>query len=378
MNIAVNGRVIMPSRLEGNGTAIYQLMRRLPALLSEHHFFLLFDRPLEPGLAGSFPGNVTFLVVGPPARHPLLMYWYYEHSLVRAFREIKPDLYFSADGFMSLRAKLPTLLIVPDLCFLEDPSFLRRGYRWYYRHYFPRFVRASARVLALTAFGKNDIAQRLGYPLDRIDIAPNGPSWPGCHVSPAEKEGARARFSRGAPYFLFIGPVHPRKNLKTLLLAFDRFKHQDGGGHKLLIAGSTRHMDGKTRRTLRSLAFRSDVIFTGWVEPETLAQLLAAAQGLCYPSLYEGFGLPVLDAMCLGVPVIASATTSIPEVAGTAAILVDPLQPAPMADALRSLVQEPERAQEMVRKGYIQARKFSWDEAARIVGRSLRQVLGDA
>jgi glycosyltransferase involved in cell wall biosynthesis len=378
MNIAVNARLIMPSRLEGNGTAIYQLMRRLPALLREHHFFLLFDRPPEQGLAGSFPGNVTLLTVGPPAQHPLLMYWYYEHSLARAFREIKPDLYFSGDGFMSLRAKLPTLLIVPDLCFLEDSSFLRLGYRWYYRHYFPRFVKASARLLALTEFGKNDIARRLGYPLERIDVAPNGPSWPGCHVSKAEKEGARARFSRGAPYFLFIGPVHPRKNLQTLLLAFDRFKHQDGGGHKLLVAGSTRHMDGKTRRTLRSLAFRSAVIFTGWVEPETLAQLLAAARGLCYPSLYEGFGLPVLDAMSLGVPVVASATTSIPEVAGRAAILVDPLQPAAMAEAMRSLVLEPDRAREMVRQGYIQAGKFSWDEAARIVCRSLRRVLEGA
>ncbi|MHB8093917.1 MAG: glycosyltransferase family 4 protein [Candidatus Aminicenantales bacterium] len=375
MRIAVNARMLLPGRLEGNGVVIDELARRVPRLMPEHEFLLLFDRPVSRELADAFAPNAVPLACGPPARHPLLMSWYYEVSLPRVFRRLRPDVWFTADGFTSLKAGLPSLALIPDLGFLENPRFMRPAYRRYYLSHFPRFVRAATRILAETEFGREDIVRRLGYPREAIDIISLGPSLDPVPLDGPRKESVRARFSGGFPYFVFVGPVHPRKNLRTLLEAFDLFRERGFPDHRLLVVGRTRGMDASTRATLASIRARRNVLFTGWVDRKTMSLLLGTSVALCYPSFYEGCGIPIIDAMTQGVPVIASGTTGIPEVAGDGALLTDPRNAGEIAEAMGKIAGDPAIGRELIEKGLRRARGFSWDRAADIAVRNLRMII---
>lgn len=365
MKIAINTRFLLKNRLEGIGLYTHEVARRLVEQHPEHEFLFFFDRPFDPDFV--FGKNVTPIVLFPPARHPFLFVWWFEWSVARAIRAYRPDVFLSPDNFMSLSTGVKTVLVTHDLSYLHFPHHVSRLQLAYYRFFSPRFNQKAKRIVAVSDFTKNDLVRQYGIAPEKISVSGNGCREIFQPLPEAEKKDVREKFAGGQPYFFYIGAVHPRKNVHRLIAAFDRFKSATGSAAKLLIAGRFAWQVGEVRDAYEAALHQRDILFLGYVGDEAAAALMGAAKALVYVSLFEGFGVPVLEAMHCDVPVIVSNVSSLPEVAGDAGIAVDPTLVEEIAGAMQRIWEDPRVAEEMVSRGRLQRQRFSWQKAADVV-----------
>ena len=222
-------------------------------------------------------------------------------------------------------------------------------------------LKKAQHIIAVSAHTKADLVRYLKIPEDKITVVHNGVD----HSTFKPAPGKRFDF----PYLLYVGTERPRKNLGTLLRAFAILKKDTSAfiHFKLLKVGSAGRTDEFRRRTIsevRHLGLEGEVIFVDWVSDEDLAGYYSSATALVMPSLYEGFGLPLIEAMACGCPVIASNSSSLPEVAGDAGLLIDPHDPHGLAEAMRQVITEPALRAELIEKGFKRTQRFSWERAA--------------
>jgi glycosyltransferase involved in cell wall biosynthesis len=372
MKIAVNARMLSQRRPGGIAEFSYQTLRRLTRDHAEHDFLFIVDRPF-PGRR-DFPANVSE-VRTIPSFHPLLWYPWFEVAVPAILRGHKPDLFLSTDGFTTLSSKVPAALVVHDLCFHHHPEDLPLPHRAYMNRFFPRFVR-KARVLAtVSEYSKQDLVRTYGLSPDKITVVHGAADERFRPLSSTEKDAATRELTGGAPYFLYVGMMHPRKNLVRLLQAYDRFRRSRAGVVKLVLAGPGLFKTGEMYRTWRQMAFQDDVVFLGVVPRERLVRVYGAAAAFLYVSSFEGFGLPVLEAMACGVPVIASDGTSLPEVCGDAALMVDPGSVESISRAMGTLSSDPGLGRALVERGLERRTRFTWDETARRLWGAIEKVL---
>lgn len=369
MRIAINTRFLLGDRLEGIGRYTYEVGRRLVLDYPQHEFLFLFDRPYDPRFV--FGDNVTPLVLSPPARHPLLWWAWFECSVPRALRRYGADVFFSPDGYLSLRSNVPTVLTVHDLAFEHFPEQVPWLSRHYYRYFSPKFCHHATWLLAVSQYTKKDIVRQYGVRKEKIEVCGNGCRDGFQPFSTMEIETVRQQYSLGEPYFLYVGAVHPRKNVHYLIMAFDRFKKRTGAATRLLIVGRFAWQTEAVKIAYEQARHRSDIEFLGFVPDDELPRLMAGAQAFVYPSLFEGFGIPLLEAMHAEVPIITSTASSLPEVAGKAALLVDPLIVDQLAVAMQQLHGQPELATRLVAAGRHQRKKFNWDKTAAVVAATI-------
>ena len=362
MIIAVNTRFLLKDKLEGIGWFTFEALRRMVKQHPEHRFHFLFDRPFDPAFV--FADNVTAHVLAPPARHPVLWYLWFEYSVPRVLRRIKPDVFLSTDGYLSLKADCPQVLVVHDLAFEHFPNHVNRLTLRYYKHFTPRYARKATRIATVSAYSKNDLVERYGTSPDKIDVVYNGANEAFKPLTADEAQNIRNRYSSGQPYFVFAGAVQPRKNVDRLMLAFDRFKTAYGLPHKLVIAGRFAWKTESVKRAYDNMLHKQDVVLTGHLGRADLAALTGAAEALVYVSLFEGFGIPIVEAFQCRVPVITSNTSSMPEVAGGGALVVDPLYVEAIAKAMHDIASSPALRNALVEAGGVQLKKFSWDLTA--------------
>ncbi|MEO1513859.1 MAG: glycosyltransferase family 1 protein [Bacteroidota bacterium] len=362
MRIAVNTRFLLKDRLEGIGRVSYELSRRLVEQHPEDEFLFLFDRAYDPSFL--FSDRVTARVVSPPARHPILWYAWFEWGIPKALRQWKADVFFSPDNYCSLRSNCPSLMLCHDLAHLHHPDQIPSLVRRYYDHFVPRFLQRADHIGAVSAYTQADVQQQYGIEAQKISVLYNGCRDIFQALSPQQQESVRQEFSQGQPYWFYAGAVHPRKNVDGLIRAFNRFKEQTNAPHKLLIGGRWAWQTGPVKTAYEESAHRQDIEFLGFLSEQDLGQLLGAAYGLVYVSHFEGFGLPVLEAMHSEVPVITSNSSSLPEVAGNAALLVDPKEDAQIAKAMVRLWEEKGLREELIERGRKQRGQFDWDQSA--------------
>lgn len=375
MRIAVNTRVLLKNRLEGVGWFTYEVTRRLVDRHPDWEFLFLFDRPYHRDFV--FGPNVRPLQVAPPARHPFLWYWWFQRSLPRVFRREQPDVFLSPDGHCSLRTSVPTVMVLHDIAHVHFPQQVRGMVRWYYDRYIPRYLQHADRVVTVSDYSKEDILKTYGPPRADISVCGNG-ARPGFRpLSDAEKESVRQRYTSGQPYFFYLGSVNPRKNVHRLIEAFDLFKKETGAAVKLLIGGRFGWLTGAVKDAYDRAAFQDDIIFLNYIPEEELPDIMGAALALTYVSLFEGFGLPLLEAMEAEVPVLTSPSSSLPEVAGEAALYVDPADTRALASALQRLCRESDLRQLLVERGRAQRRKFSWEHTADVVDQAILQLASE-
>lgn len=372
MKIAVNTRFLINDRLEGIGWFTYEVVRRLVENHPEHQFYFLFDRPFDEGFV--FGPNVEPIVVSPPARHPVLWYWWFERAAPRVLRKIRPDVFFSPDGYASLRAETPTVMVTHDLAFEHFPGHVPGLVRRYYRYFVPRFHRRVERIIAVSEFTKADIERQYGIAGEKIAVACNGVRPAFRPLDEALKRAVRNRYANGKPYFFYVGSVHPRKNIDRLIMAFDRFKQRAGTDAQLLIGGRLAWQSKAVQQAYDRARFRADITFLGFVPDDELPLLLGAATALVYVSLFEGFGVPLLEAMHCETPIITSNATSMREVAGEAGYLVDPTVVDQIAVAMQVLEADTAKQQSLIEAGRRQRTKYSWERAAAIVWEKLLEV----
>lgn len=373
MRIAVNTRLLLHDRLDGIGWFTAETARRMVLAHPEHEFFFFFDRKPHPEFL--FADNVTPVVLCPQARHPVLWYLYFEWSTQMALKRYKIDLYLSPDGMMPLHPKVPTLNVIHDLNFEHASGNLKASHQRYMSHYFPLFARNATRLATVSSYSKKDIAETYGIPAEKIDVVYDGAHSNYRPHSDDEKEAIRQRFTDGHPFVIFISTILKRKNLANLLLAFDKVKEDKNNEElKLVVVGSRVWWQDELESAWNGMKHQSDVIFPGRVEPNDLSALLSAAEMLVYPSYFEGFGIPILEAMYAETAVIASRTTSMPEVGGDAVLYIDPSDIDDIAHAISRLRDKTLR-QEFIEKGRLQRQKFSWEITANLLWDSMMKTI---
>ena len=362
MKIAVNTRLLLTGRMDGIARFADETLRILTTQHPEHQFFFYFDRKYDERFI--YNSNIHPVILHPQARHPFLFLAWFEASLPLHFAHTKPDIFLSPDGFLSLNTNVKSVAVIHDLNFEHFPQDIPYFMRKYYSHMFPRFAQKAARIATVSEYSKSDIINTYHVNPSKIDVVYNGAGSIFNPLQSADQQQIRNKFSQGREYFFFIGSLHPRKNLVNLFKAFDLFKQNDKAGIKLLLAGARMWWTDEIRLAYEGMRYRDDVIFTGRVTDEELASLMASALALTYVSYFEGFGIPILEAFQCDTPVITSNVTSMPEVAGNAAILINPFSVPSIADAMLKIASDDEFRQNLIVKGRGQRTKFSWEQTA--------------
>lgn len=258
---------------------------------------------------------------------------------------------------------IPTVLTVHDLIFERYPQYHTRSNRLFLKLAMPLFIHAASAVIAVSQCTRRDILERYRTPAEKIHVIYEGIDDAFRPASPAALQTIRQRYSLDRPYLLMVGTLEPRKNHLTALRSLARLKAA-GLPHRLVIAGGHGWLFAPIQQAVDSLGLKQDVFFTGYIPFADLAPLYSAADCVLAPSLYEGFGFPVLEAMACGAPVVCSNTSSLVEVAGEAALTVDPLDEQALSQAVHRLVAEPGLANELRRRGIQQAAAFRWEKCA--------------
>jgi glycosyltransferase involved in cell wall biosynthesis len=375
MKIAVNTRLLLKNRLEGIGWFTYENLKRIVRAHPEHEFYFLFDRKYSPEFI--FADNVHPVVLFPPSRHPVLWYLWFEWAVPHALKKIEPDLFLSPDGYLSLRLKIPQISVIHDINFVHRPKDLPALTRWYYQYYFRRFALKAKRVVTVSAFSKHDICLTYRIPSNKVDVVCNGANSIFAPLPPEKIKATKEKYTKGHDYFMFVGSLHPRKNVSGLLSAFDAFVDRYRTDHKVVIVGEKAFLTAELDQTYNQMRYGDDVIFTGRLDTEELKNVLASATALVFVPFFEGFGIPIIEAMRTDTPVIASNTTSLPEVAGDAALFVDPNNVEAIADAMHKIATNEKLRNTLIEKGRIQREKYSWDTAAQKLWESIEKCLSD-
>lgn len=362
MKIAVNVRFLLSGNLEGFGIFSQECMKRITRSHPEHEFIFFFDRPYDDSFL--FSDNITPQVVYPPARHPLLWKVWFEYSIPYYLKKHKADVFLSLDGYASLKTEVPTIPVIHDLAFEHYPKDIPRSTANFYRKYFPKYAQKARRIATVSNYSKSDIVERYNIPAKKIDVVNNGASSLFHPMSRDEIKSHRQKVTGGVPYFFYVGAMHPRKNIANLLKAFDAFCKANAASFRLVLAGRKAWATTDIETTFETMEFKDRVIFTGRLSDEALATYMGAAHALTYVSYFEGFGIPVLEAMQSGVPVITAHKSSLPEVAGDAGIYADPFDHEDIAAKMLSLVNDQTLYADAVKKGLARSQYFSWDITA--------------
>lgn len=370
MNIGVNARLLLKDRLEGIGRYIYETTRRMVASHPEDQFYFFFDRPYSEDFI--FADNVTPVVVHPQARHPLLYYVWFEWMLPHYFNKFDIDVFYSGDTYMTVRKKIPTVIISHDIAYKHFPKHIPLRELNYYEKWFAEFHKRADRIVAVSEFTKQDIIDTYQLDPESISIGYNACSELFCPINFKRKTEIQNKFTQGKPYFVYLGSIHPRKNIANLISAFSLFKDELNTDHKLLLIGRKAWNCEQIETVYNQSKYKEDIIFLGSMKEE-VPGVVAASEALVYISLFEGFGVPILEGFRSGVPVITSASSSMPEVAGEAALLADPNNIREISHKMKEVLQ-PNVRDVLIKAGIKRVNDFSWSDTASIIYQNLKDI----
>jgi glycosyltransferase involved in cell wall biosynthesis len=373
MKIAVNTRFLLKNKLEGIGKFTKETFRRIVQAHPEHEFIFFFDRPYDASFV--FEKNVTPVVLFPPARHPVLFVWWFEWAIARALKRFQPDIFVSTDGYLTLNTDIKTLLVVHDIAFVHFPEYVAKAASLHYQYFTPKYLQKAAQIATVSEYSKQDIIKEYGTDTDKIQVVYNGCDDGFKPVSDIQKKAIQAKYSQDCPYFLYLGSIHPRKNVARLIQAFDQFKAKTNNNFKLLLAGRMAWQITEVIEAIEQAQYKTDIIRLDYVPDDALHQIVGAAHTLTYVSLFEGFGIPILEAMNCDVPSITSEVTSMPEVAGDAGILINPYDINTITDAMVKMTSSTSFRNNLIEKGRIQRQKYTWDLTAERLWRMIFSMI---
>lgn len=362
MEIVVNTRLLIKNKLEGIGWFTFETLKRITINHPDDHFIFLFDRDFDPTFI--FADNITPVILSPPARHPFLFYWWFEVSVSNFLNKFKPDLFLSPDGYLSLHAKCKQLAVIHDINFEHYPNDLSFFVSHYYKYFFPKFAHKANGIATVSQFSKNDIINTYSVKNEKIDVVYNGCNEVYKPIDEALQLETKRQYTANCDYFLFVGSLHPRKNISRLFEAFDLFKNEQKSNIKLVIVGEKYYWTSAIKKTYINMKYRNEVVFTGRLNTDYLKNIIGSALALTYVPYFEGFGIPILEAMNCNTPVITSNVTSMPEIAGDAALLIDPFSVESIANAMKILYEDSDLRNSLIERGNKRKLDFSWDKTA--------------
>lgn len=364
MRIAID---YTPAVYQGAGIGRHTrgLVAALAPLAAHHQVLLLVFGSLR-GRTNPAPPSLPTRAVPVPNRW-LTMGWHRLHLPLPVDWLSGPcDLYHASDFVLPPLRRPRSLLTVHDLSFMTVPDCADAGLRRYLSRAVPASLARADHVLADSHSTRRDLIRLLGVAGDRVTVV-----YPGVearfhpHQEAAALDRARRRYALGdGPFILGVGTLEPRKNWPGLIRAWTRLRQVSGLPHRLVIAGGKGWLVDDIFAAAQASPYRADIVFAGFVDDADLPALYAAADVFAFPSRYEGFGIPVLEAMACGTPVVCADNSSLPEVAGDAALLVRAGDDAALAEALQRLAQDQPLRARLRAAGLAQARAFTWEAAA--------------
>ncbi len=369
MKVAINTRFLLP-QLEGIGTFTHEICRRMVLQNKNIEFHFLFDRKFDRKYI--YADNIVPHLAFPPARHPILWQLWYEWTIPRYLNKINADVFLSPDNFCSLKTRVPTLMVTHDLAFEHYPNHIRRSHLNFFKRYSKKYHERADRIACVSKFTQQDVIKKYQIHESKTLVTYNGCNESFNTLSDKEKALVKLNIAEGKDYLLFIGALHPRKNISRLVQAFEKFKHQNPSNIKLVLVGRMAWNNGELKSIIKNSVVKEDILQIGHMK--NVEGIISSATALCYPSLFEGFGIPILEAFQSGVPVMTSNVSSMPEVAENAALLIDPMDIDALSRGLNDIVNDPQLRNTLIHKGSKRVESFSWDKSAVQIFDALKDI----
>jgi glycosyltransferase involved in cell wall biosynthesis len=368
MKIGFDGTVLH-GRKSGVGYYCEELFKAMVTADHRTQFFLFSHQPVNLTLPAA-NGNVSFA----DSFFCRVRAIYLHGLLPQLLRREKPDLCHYTNFLAPVADSTPYVVTVHDMGLERLHSAHPLAKRIYTRRLIPRIAERARFVITNSEFSKWEIVRYLGIPTDRIRVTPLAAS-PDFHpISRGDREATLRKYHVGPAYLLYVGNLEPRKNLVRLLEAFSTLKDQD---HELVIVGNSWYRAGDAVEAARRFGVAGRTRFLGYVPRGDLPSLYSGATAFVYPSLLEGFGLPVMEAMACGAPVVTSDNSSLKEIAGGAALLVHPVSAGSICDGLTAVVSDHRLRTDLASRGLKRAGQFSWEITAALTLDVYREAAED-
>ena len=364
MRIGVNTRLLLDNKLEGIGYFTFQILKRITTWHKDIEFYFFFDRPYSKKFI--FSSNVKPIVIPLPTRHPLLWKMYFDWLFPLYCRIYKIDLFFSPENYLPKVYGIPTVCTVHDLNFLHDNSFVGNTlHQKYFQKYFPLNAKRANDIATVSEFSKQDIINTLGVDEQKITVVYAAANACQKEIENFNTQEIKNKYTESEDYFYFVGAISKRKNLVGIFRAFDMFKENVPNNKiKLVIIGNKKWWQGEIEETFNKMTYKNDVVFTGRITSREISEISHGALALVFPSFWEGFGVPVVEAFENGAAVITSNTTSLSEIASEAALTIDPYNYKDIAKAMQTIYKDRNLRQTLIEKGKKRALFFTWDKTA--------------
>jgi len=365
VRVAVDATAV-PAKLTGAGVYAARMLEAL-ALRGEVDLEVF----VAPGSAGSLaaPGLNLHPVRAAGLGRPARIAWTHL-SAGRAARGAGADVLHGVHYELPRRARLPRVVTVHDLTLVTHPEWHEASKVRFFRWAMRRSVAAAERVLCVSATTARDLAEHLGVDPDRVDVTPLGTD-----LRPASEQAVaalRRRLALDGPYVLGLGTLEPRKDVPTLIRAFARLAGELP--HQLVLAGLPGWGAGEVAAAVAASGVADRILLVGYVPEADKAALFTGADVFAYPSRYEGFGLPVLEAMACGTPVVTTTGGSLPEIAGDAALLIEPGDADTLAVSIGKLAGDAGERVALVQRGLVRAAGFTWNRCAALTAEAYRRA----
>lgn len=361
MRIGINGRFLVAKRT-GVQRAAYNLVKTLVEIDRENDYIIFTGKEQVHSADWAYP-NVRVIGDHLIPSESIKNHWWEQVWLPRLAKRHGIDILHSPANIAPLFYKGKSIINIHDLCFVVNPQWYSFAFRTLYNFVIPQLAKRATKVITNSNNSKNDLLQYFKLPAEKVSLV----YWAVDDVftlpQPEDKtEDGMVRDD----YILYVGSLEPRKNINALIESYEKLRHDFPAiKTKLILIGGESPLFATVQ--LKAREFRDDVIFKGFVTDQELGEFYRNARLVAYPSLYEGFGLPPLEAMASGAPVVTSSTSSIPEVVGRAAVLVDPRNRDQLARAMHRVLTDSSLRASMVRSGAEQVAKFNWYRVARSV-----------
>lgn len=376
MNVAIS-TLVTPAVKRGVGNYVVNLLKALQEVDKENKYYIFVGqdtRHLFEISAANF--RVVTLPIGHDPRWLMRpMYYIWQNSLISVhLKRNQIDLLHLPNLLPLLIRFVPTIVTIPDMAEYKVPKYSRL--RQLYRRSIPHLVARNAdRIITISYSAKQDISTVTGAPLAKIDVTYLASAISGTTIVDNTEFNVLGKYHIKSEYILYVGSTLPHKNLKRVLEAFMLLKSRHKIPHQLVLVGNRDKNAALLMGQAEQMKMDGHIVLAGYVPDNDLPALYQNASLFVFPSLHEGFGLPILEAMTCGTPVVTSNVSSLPEVAGDAAILVDPMDVKAIADGMWVILKDEDRRQAMVAKGRLQAAEFSWEVCARQTLESYRKAL---
>jgi len=374
VRVAIDARVVSSGR-SGIGEYTYQLLRHFPVIDNDLDYVLFLKRfSVEEKRIKELSSSFNIEKVSSCGGGKFFNFIKTHGELPVRLLFLKPELFHSPGPIAPLIKTCRTVLTIHDLSFLKLHGIFDKFQNCYYKNFVPYIAKKADRIITVSNNAAMDISELLHIPEEKIRVIYNGVDERFSPERSPEREHNLKKRSGLSEYILFLGVLEPRKNVTRLIRAYSRLS-PELSHYKLVIAGGHGWLYDEIYSLVKERSLQNRVIFTGRISDEDLPDLYRGASLFVYPSLMEGFGIPPLEAMACGIPVIASNTSSFPEVLSDAAVLINPLNEEEITSAMTDILTDKNLCNTLIDKGLKRASLFSWKESARRTLELYRELL---